>query len=93
MAESSKSVVVRTGDEMIDERLKEKLLSMTWEGLRQWSDPELVERGKGCLNEVETPAAFADGSVVSEVHGNDDYYTKLVVDGKGELFKIPKIIC
>lgn len=70
---------------MIDERLKEKLLSMTWEGLREWSDPKSVERGKGYLNEVETPAAFVDGSVVSEVHGSDDYYTKLAVDGKGEL--------
>lgn len=48
---------------MIDERLKEKLLSMTWEGLREWSDPKSVERGKGYLNDVETPAVFADGSV------------------------------
>ena len=29
----------RTGDDMIDERLKEKLLSMTWEGLRRKSFP------------------------------------------------------
>ena len=70
---------------MSDERLKEKLLSMTWEGLREWSDPKSVERGKGYLNDVETPATFADGSVVSEVHGSDDYYAKLAVDGKGEL--------
>ena len=70
---------------MIDERLKEKLLSMTWGGLREWSDPKSVERGKGYLNDVETPAVFADGSVVSEVHGSDDYFTKLAVDGRGEL--------
>ena len=84
-AGSSTNAVGRKGDEMIDERLKEKLLSMTWEGLREWSDPKSVERGKGYLDEVETPATFVDGSVMSEVHGSDDYYTKLAVDGKGEL--------
>jgi len=70
---------------MIDERLKEILTAMTWDGLREWSDPKSVERGKGYLAEVESPAAFADGSLVSEVHGSDDCYARLSVDANGEL--------
>ena len=38
-ARSSRNAAGRTGDDMIDERLKEKLLSMTWEGLRRKSFP------------------------------------------------------
>ena len=70
---------------MIDECLKKKLLELTWDELRDWSDPQSVARGKDYVCQVETPVVFNDGSIVSEVHGSDDYYARLSVDGHGEL--------
>ena len=70
---------------MIDECLKKKLLELTWDELRDWSDPQSVARGKDYVCQVETPVVINDGSIVSEVHGSDDYYARLSVDGHGEL--------
>ena len=40
---------------------------------------------QGLSERSRDAGSFADDSVVSEVHGSDDFYTKLAVDGKGEL--------
>ena len=65
--------------------LKEKILSLTWDGLRQWSDPRSVERGRGYLSNVETPVRLADGSVIATVCGSDEYFTRLRLDANGNL--------
>lgn len=65
--------------------LKDKLLSLTWDELRAWSDSRSVERGRGYLSNVDDPVRFDDGSLVSVVHGSDDYYTRLSLDAEGNL--------
>lgn len=69
----------------IAKKLKDTLLSLTWEGLCNWSDSRSVERGKGYLSRVAALSAFPDGDFVAEVHGTDTYYTRLSVDEKGQL--------
>ena len=65
--------------------LKDKLLSLTWNELRAWSDARTVERGRGYLSNVDEPVMFDDGSLVSVVHGGDDYFTRLRLDAEGGL--------
>lgn len=65
--------------------LKDKLLSLTWNELRAWSDSRSVDRGRGYLSNVDDPVMFDDGSFVSVVHGGDDYYTRLRLDEDGRL--------
>ena len=65
--------------------LKEKLLSLTWDELRAWSDSRSVDRARGYLSNVDEPVMFDDGSFVSVVHGGDDYYTRLRLDENGKL--------
>ena len=64
----------------IEAKLKKRLLALTWDELREWSDARSVERGRGYLSRVEPPVLFPDGGVVAEVHGSDTYYAKLRVD-------------
>lgn len=66
-------------------RLKNKLLALTWDEMRQWSDSQSVERGQGYLRNVDSPVRIEDGSIVAEVHGGDDYYTRLWLDAGGNL--------
>ena len=69
----------------MEEKLKKRLLALTWDELRDWSDARSVERGRGYLSRVEPPVLFPDGGLVAEVHGTDDYYAKLRVDASGRL--------
>lgn len=69
----------------MEEKLKKRLLALTWDELREWSDARSVERGRGYLSRVEPPVLFPDGGLVAEVHGTDDYYAKLRVDASGRL--------
>ena len=69
----------------MEAKLKERLLALTWDELREWSDARSVERGRGYLSRVEPPVLFPDGGLVAEVHGSDDYYAKLRVDASGRL--------
>lgn len=69
----------------MEEKLKRRLLALTWDELRDWSDARSVERGKGYLSHVEPPVLFPDGGLVAEVHGSDDYFAKLRVDASGRL--------
>lgn len=64
----------------METKLKKRLLALTWDELRDWSDARSVERGRGYLSRVEPPVLFPDGGLVAEVHGSDDYYAKLRVD-------------
>ncbi len=66
-------------------RLKNKLLALTWDEMRKWSDSQSVERGRGCLRNVDSSVRFEDGSIVAEVHGGDVYYTRLWLDAGGNL--------
>ncbi len=75
----------RSDGDAAGDPLKAKILSLTWDGLRKWSDPRSVERGREYLSNVEDPARFDDGSIVAEVHGSDDYFTRLRIDADGEL--------
>ena len=70
---------------MVEARLKEKLLAMTWDDLRKWSDPRSVERGRKYTGNVEPPIALADGSIAAKVHGSETYYTRLAMDAKSAL--------
>lgn len=70
---------------MIDAKLKEKLLVMTWDNLRKWADPRSVERGRRYIGNVDPPIALADGSVAAKVHGSETYYTRLSMGPNGEL--------
>ena len=74
---------------MIDAKLKEKLLGMTWDDLRKWADPRSVERGRRYIGNVDPPIVLADGSVAAKVHGSETYYTRLSMDPNGEL----KCVC
>ena len=65
--------------------LAEKILALTWDGLRKWSDPGSVERGREYLSNVETPVRLADGSVIATVCGSDEYFTRLRLDENGAL--------
>ena len=69
----------------MEAKLKKRLLALTWDELREWSDARSVERGRGYLSRVEPPVLFPDGGLVAEVHGSDDYYAKLRVDASGRL--------
>ena len=69
----------------MDSKLKKRLLALTWDELRDWSDARSVERGRGYLSRVEPPVLFPDGGLVAEVHGSDDYFAKLRVDASGRL--------
>ena len=69
----------------MEKNLKRRLLSLTWDELCAWSDPRSVARGKGYLSRVGAPVLFPDGALVAEVHGTDDYYTKLALDADGQL--------
>ena len=69
----------------MEKNLKSRLLSLTWDELCAWSDPRSVARGKGYLSRVGAPVLFPDGALVAEVHGTDDYYTKLALDADGQL--------
>ncbi len=70
---------------MIDAKLKEKLLGMTWDDLRAWADPRSVERGRKYIGNVDPPIVLADGSVAAKVHGSETYYTRLSMGPNGEL--------
>ena len=70
---------------MVDARLKDKLLGMTWDELRAWADSRSVERGRAYIGKVEPPIALADGSIAAKVHGSETYYTRLAVDANGEM--------
>ena len=70
---------------MIDAKLKEKLLGMTWDDLRKWADPRSVERGRRYIGNVDPPIVLADGSVAAKVHGSETYYTRLSMGPNGEL--------
>ena len=65
--------------------LSKKILSLTWAGLRKWSDSGSVERGREYLSNVETPVRLADGSIIATVYGSDEYFTRLRLDGNGGL--------
>ena len=69
----------------MEAKLKKRLLALTWDELREWSDARSVERGRGYLSRVEPPVLFPDGGLVAEVHGSDTYYAKLRVDASGRL--------
>lgn len=69
----------------MEAKLKKRLLALTWDELREWSDARSVERGRGYLSRVEPPVLFPDGGLVAEVHGSDAYYAKLRVDASGRL--------
>ena len=60
--------------------LAEKILSLTWDGLRKWSDSGSVERGREYLSNVETPVRLSDGSIIAAVCGSDEYFTRLRLD-------------
>ena len=69
----------------MEKNLKKRLLALTWDELCAWSDPRSVARGKGYLSRVGAPVLFPDGALVAEVHGTDDYYTKLALGADGQL--------
>ena len=71
--------------ERFDDRLKSALLDLTWKKMKEWADLGSVERGRGYLDNVEEPRQYPDGSVVAEVHGSEDYYTRLHIDDDGKL--------
>ena len=54
----------------IAKKLKDTLLSLTWEGLCNWAGRRSVERGKGYLSRVAALSVFPDGGIVAEVHGH-----------------------
>jgi len=65
--------------------LAEKILSLTWDGLRKCSDSGSVERGREYLSNVETPVRLSDGSIIATVYGSDEYFTRLRLDENGAL--------
>ena len=69
---------------MVDAKLKEKLLGMTWDDLRAWAGSRSVERGRAYIGNVDPPILLADGSVAAKVHGSETYYTRLAVGATGE---------
>ncbi len=70
---------------MIDAKLKEKLLGMTWDDLRVWTGSRSVERGRAYIGKVDPPIVLADGSVAAKVHGSETYYSRLSMGPNGEL--------
>lgn len=77
--------ILEDGKPDMESKLKKRLLALTWDDLRAWSDARSVERGRGYLSRVEPPVLFPDGGLVAEVHGSDDYFAKLRVDASGRL--------
>lgn len=69
----------------MDRILESKLLDLTVQSLRLWTDLRYIARGRSYLSHVGEPKWTADGELVAKVRGTHVYTTRLFLDENGEL--------
>ena len=71
----------------MDRILESKLLDLTVQSLRLWTDLRYIARGRSYLSHVGEPKWTADGELVAKVRGTHVYTTRLFLDENGEPIK------